>query len=224
MQLYILLSSRVKIYSITVNNTIDGGADHCRSCPVSSGSGYVVPFRSEISKVVPSVCNTAHTSVKYSTLACGVCRNSHTQNPKFGIWPILSLQNVLIAIRFLWQTKEGCFWSSMGRFLLVNNIQSCNALHCYDWCIMLCLCSLSFFLRCISCPKGNYVDTEKHKCVPCPIGIFFFVHGKEWPFSCALSNHLGFCFCSGKGAWTFYSDALFFVNRHLFEHQWPIWI
>ena len=32
-----------------------------------------------------------------------------------------------------------------------------------------------FFLRCISCPKGNYVDTEKHKCVPCPIGIFFFL-------------------------------------------------
>ena len=38
---FFLLWSRVKIYSITVNNTIGGGADHCRECPVSSGNGYV---------------------------------------------------------------------------------------------------------------------------------------------------------------------------------------
>ncbi|CAH3117900.1 unnamed protein product [Porites lobata] len=29
-------NDRVKIFSITVNNTVDGGADHCRECPVSS--------------------------------------------------------------------------------------------------------------------------------------------------------------------------------------------
>ena len=32
----------VKIYAITINNTVDGGADHCRECPVtSSEKGYV---------------------------------------------------------------------------------------------------------------------------------------------------------------------------------------
>lgn len=37
-----LLCFRVKIFSITVNNTVDGGADHCRECPVSSKEkGYV---------------------------------------------------------------------------------------------------------------------------------------------------------------------------------------
>ena len=37
----VLLFSRVKIYSIIINNTIDGGAEHCRECPVtSSEKGY----------------------------------------------------------------------------------------------------------------------------------------------------------------------------------------
>ena len=37
-----LLCFRVKIFSITVNNTVGGGADHCRECPVSSKEkGYV---------------------------------------------------------------------------------------------------------------------------------------------------------------------------------------
>lgn len=40
-----LLWSRVKIYSITVNNTVGGGADHCRECPVSSGNGYVYTYQ-----------------------------------------------------------------------------------------------------------------------------------------------------------------------------------
>ena len=40
--LVFLLCFRVKIFSITVNNTVDGGADHCRECPVSSKEkGYV---------------------------------------------------------------------------------------------------------------------------------------------------------------------------------------
>ena len=37
-----LLCFRLKIFSITINNTVDGGADHCRDCPVSSKEkGYV---------------------------------------------------------------------------------------------------------------------------------------------------------------------------------------
>lgn len=37
-----LFCFRVKIFSITVNNTVEGGADHCRECPVSSKEkGYV---------------------------------------------------------------------------------------------------------------------------------------------------------------------------------------
>ncbi|XP_027044003.1 UPF0577 protein KIAA1324-like homolog isoform X2 [Pocillopora damicornis] len=95
---------RVKIYSITVNNTIDGGADHCRSCPVSSGSG------------------------------------------------------------------------------------------------------------CISCPKGNYVDTEKHKCVPCPIGTYLNTND---PYGSKACVKCGPGLTSEAGSTMCHSDCFYTSIKHM---------
>lgn len=34
---------------------------------------------------------------------------------------------------------------------------------------LIIVCLVFFLCSCISCPEGNYVDREQHKCFPCPI-------------------------------------------------------
>ncbi|XP_078343658.1 endosome/lysosome-associated apoptosis and autophagy regulator family member 2-like isoform X2 [Oculina patagonica] len=97
------VNDRVKIYSITINNTVDGGADHCRECPVSSGNG------------------------------------------------------------------------------------------------------------CISCPKGNYVDKEKHKCVPCAKGTYLNTSNPYGADSCIKC---GPGLTSEEGSTMCHSDCHYFSAKH----------
>lgn len=97
-------NDRVKIYSITINNTISGGADHCRECPVSS-------------------------------------------------------------------SEKGC----------------------------------------ISCPEGNYVDREQHKCFPCPINTYLNTSNPYGHDSCI---HCGPGLKSDVGSTICHSDCTFFSKKH----------
>ena len=63
------------------------------------------------------------------------------------------------------------------------------------------------FCRCISCPKGNYIDSSLHKCIPCPKGSTgFSVQIKKLKFGenfpCEEIMELAFqafVLCSDKG-------------------------
>lgn len=97
-------NDRVKIYAITINNTIDGGADHCRECPVTS-------------------------------------------------------------------SEKGC----------------------------------------ISCPKGNYIDSSQHKCIPCPKGTYLNTSN---PYGLKSCIKCGPGLTSNGGSTVCHSSCFFDSKKH----------
>ncbi|XP_068712559.1 endosome/lysosome-associated apoptosis and autophagy regulator family member 2-like isoform X1 [Montipora foliosa] len=73
-------SDRVKIYSIIINNTVDGGAEHCRECPVTSSEKGCINcpkgnyIDTQRHKCVPCPKGTyLNTSNPYGRTACIKC-------------------------------------------------------------------------------------------------------------------------------------------------------